>query len=328
MLASVVIRTYNEERYLDELLSGVSSQAKPFFDVEIVVVDSGSTDGTLNIAERYGCKIVHIRKEDFTFGRSLNYGCEAASGEFLVFISGHCVPVNENWLRLLIGPLADGKAAYSYGRQLGRDTTKFSEVEVFGKYFPETSQIPQDGFFCNNANAALLKAVWESHSFDETLTGLEDIELARRLTEAGHKVAYVADGSVHHIHDETWPQIRNRYEREALALRSIVPEVHVRLSDFVRYVFASVTHDLAAAIKRRVFFKVAIEIIVFRLMQYWGTYRGNHLHRRLSAELRERYFFPRKSGLVTLAKHPLKPHRSDRVHRRFRDLALWGGKEK
>lgn len=80
---SIVIRTLNEGRYLDEVLKAIVSQNYPAPCREVVVVDSGSTDETLAIVERHGCKIVHIRREDFSFGRSLNVGCDAARGSFL-----------------------------------------------------------------------------------------------------------------------------------------------------------------------------------------------------------------------------------------------------
>ena len=82
MKASIIIRTYNEARHLPDLLTGVQSQVAPGMENEIIIVDSGSTDGTLDIAKRFHCRIEHIRKEDFSFGRSLNIGCAAASGMF------------------------------------------------------------------------------------------------------------------------------------------------------------------------------------------------------------------------------------------------------
>src|SRR5690606_11294535 len=108
MLISVVIRTLNEARYLGDLLAGIASQKLGSFDVETVIVDSGSTDRTLEIADGHGARISHIRREDFSFGRSLNQGCEAAQGDILVFVSGHCVPVDAHWLRNLCEPIADG----------------------------------------------------------------------------------------------------------------------------------------------------------------------------------------------------------------------------
>jgi glycosyltransferase involved in cell wall biosynthesis len=97
MRLSLVVRTLNEARYLPELLQMVAAQAlAPGFSAETVLIDSGSTDGTLQIAQDHGCVITHIRREEFSFGRSLNRGCEAASGDVLVFVSGHCVPTSEH----------------------------------------------------------------------------------------------------------------------------------------------------------------------------------------------------------------------------------------
>ena len=293
MIVSVVVRTFNEEEHLSELLSGISKQKIDGCEIEVIVVDSGSTDSTLSIAEKHHCNIVHISKDEFTFGRSLNYGCEAAKGRFLVFVSGHCIPTNDQWLAELVAPLRDGRAAYSYGRQIGNGASKFSEHQLFRKYFPESSKIPQDGFFCNNANAALVSDVWKEYKFNEEITGLEDMELAKRMTESGLSLAYVSSATVYHIHQESWSKVKARYEREAIALQHILPEVHVRFPDFLRYVFSAVLLDMGTALQEKKLLKVFSEILAFRVMQFWGVYRGNHEHRRLSREMKERYFYPR-----------------------------------
>ena len=128
MLTSVVIRTFNEEAYLEELLQVIATQKCTFSNIEVVIVDSGSTDATLEIAARYHCRITTIRQSEFSFGRSLNIGCEFANGDYLVFISGHCIPTDNQWIEKLISPLHEQEVTYSYGRQIGRDTTKFSEA--------------------------------------------------------------------------------------------------------------------------------------------------------------------------------------------------------
>lgn len=226
MLVSIVIGSLNEGRHLGDLLLMIDQQKCQGFEVETVVIDSGSTDNTLDIARSHGVRVTTIKKEEFSFGRSLNLGCKYANGEILVFISGHCVPVNANWFQNLCRPLLDGLVSYTYGCQIGDDESNFSERRIFAKYFPDRSAIPQEGFFCNNANSALLRSAWEKFPFDEELTGLEDMELAKRLVAQGMRVGYVADAVVFHHHNESWPQIRRRFEREALALRSIMPEVH------------------------------------------------------------------------------------------------------
>lgn len=290
---SIVIRTFDEGKWLGPVLEAVAAQELDGNAMEVVLVDSGSTDETLSIAQKHGCRIVHIAKDDFTFGRSLNMGCDAAKGRALVFISGHCIPNDPRWLVNLVAPLGTNDIVYSYGRQQGHDISRYSEEQLFRKYYPDTSQVPQDGFFCNNANAAVLKEQWKTNQFDEDLTGLEDMELAKRLTIAGYKVAYVADAPVIHIHEESWHKVKVRYEREAIALQAIMPELHVNFTDFLRYFFSGVMLDWGQAIADKCFHKVAGEILAFRFMQYWGTYAGANEHRRLSRQRKEEYFYPR-----------------------------------
>jgi rhamnosyltransferase len=293
MKASIIIRTYNEERHLPDVLARISAQHTDGINYETLVVDSGSTDRTLDIAARHRCRVLHVAKEEFSFGRSLNHGCDAAEGDLLVFVSGHCVPTNADWLLQLVNPLRDGSSSYVYGRQIGNGASRFSERQLFRKYFPEVSAVPQEGFFCNNANAAIIRGAWHSHRFDEELTGLEDMELAKRLVAAGSKIGYVAEAPVYHLHDESWAKVRSRYEREALALQRIMPQVHVSFVDFIRYFISGVLLDSGAALQERVLIKTIPEILLFRLMQFWGAHRGNHEHRKLSREMKERYFYPK-----------------------------------
>lgn len=315
MRASIVIRTLNEGDHLNDLLVMIAQQQTDAIEVETVLIDSGSTDGTLAIAEHHGCRITSINKAEFSFGRSLNRGCAFSSGDILVFISGHCVPVDVHWLQRLCQPLVDGVASYSYGRQIGDDDSNYSERRIFAKYFPAKSAIPQEGFFCNNANSALLRSVWEDHQFDEALTGLEDMELAKRLLMEGHKLAYVAEAPVFHHHKENWPQVRRRFEREALALQSIMPEVHLSRLDVLRYVLTSVIGDWQAAARNRVRSTSRIDMVRYRWNQYVGSYKGNHEHRQLSQRAKEDFFYPQpnKKAAQDVSLRPLRrtsPHES------------------
>lgn len=290
---SIVIRTLNEDRYLDAALRAVAEQDYPAPCREVVVVDSGSTDDTLAIAERHGCRIVHIRREDFSFGRSLNVGCDAAKGDFLVFISGHCVPTDPRWLWNLLLPFRHDNVAVTYGRQQGGPETKFSEHALFEKYFPaQGAGEHQAPFFCNNANAAVRRSAWTQVRFDETLTGLEDMHLARKLCEQGLSVAYAPQASVYHYHHETWRQVRRRYEREAIALQRIMPEIHVHWHDALRYFAAAVLGDCGRALARRTLLRNLPEILAFRYCQYSGAWKGNQNHRTLSRREKEKYFYP------------------------------------
>jgi glycosyltransferase involved in cell wall biosynthesis len=290
---SLVIRTLNEARHLEELITVAFEQvAAKQQGMEIIVVDSGSSDETVAIASRLGAKIVHIDRPDFSFGRSLNLGCAHASGDYFVFISGHCVPKTLHWLGQLIAPLEIGNGAYSYGRQIGAPGTRISEQRLFEKYFPDDSSRAQGHFFCNNANAAIGRQVWERYRFNENLTGLEDMELAKRLCHDGMQIAYVPEAVVSHYHDENWGQVKRRYEREAIALQKIMPEVHVSFGDALRYFAGGVLGDWAYALENGCFTRRAFECVAFRFCQFYGVWRGNHQHRKLSKARKERYFYP------------------------------------
>lgn len=289
--AAIVIRTLNEAKYLEELLLSIKKQDYSG-GFEIVIVDSGSTDKTLEIASNYDCRITYIKKENFSFGRSLNIGCDFANADLLVFVSGHCIPTNKDWLSNLLEPINQGICKYTYGGQVGRDTTKYSEYQLLNKYFPEMSAVPQDGFFCNNANAAVAKDAWSKYKFDEDLTGCEDMYLAKQLVSDGENIGYVAEAAVYHIHDESWAQVRRRYEREAIALQKIMPEVNISFFDFLRFTGVSILKDLKAALKEGVLFKEFVGIWMFRVNQYWGAYKGNRYNRVLSSKAKEKYFYP------------------------------------
>ena len=212
---SVVIRSYNEEQHIGRLLIGLLQQTRR--PDQIVLVDSGSTDATLAIASRFPVEIHEIDPETFSFGHSLNVGCGAATGDLIAIVSAHVYPVYDTWLDELVAPFGDPEVALVYGRQEGDERTKYSERQIMARWFPSMSERRQEHPFCNNANAAIRRSVWASAPYDEELTGLEDIDWAKRALEAGHGVSYVATAPVVHAHDETWRQLVNRYRREAIA---------------------------------------------------------------------------------------------------------------
>ena len=149
---TIVIRSYNEEKHIEKLLHGINSQT--YKNKEVILVDSGSTDRTVEIAKKYGVEIVRIPKAEFSFGRALNLGCKAASGEILVFASAHVYPVRQDWIERMVAPFSDPAIGLTYGRQVGNDVTKFSEHRIFESWFPLQSTVRQAHNFCNNANCA------------------------------------------------------------------------------------------------------------------------------------------------------------------------------
>jgi len=269
-------------------------------DFEIILVDSGSTDKSVAIAEKHGVRVVHIRPEDFTFGRSLNYGCRAARGEFLVLLSAHTLPMHEDWLDSLLRPFDDAQVKVCYGKQRGGAQNKFSECCLMQSWFPDEDLVPQDDYFCNNANCAVRRADWEQRPYDETLTGLEDLAWAKAAVMEGGLVAYVSGAGIYHIHEENWEKVRKRYYREALAFHDIEPDAYFGFADLVRYTFLNIASDLKTALGQGAF-RAVPEVFLFRINQSRGTYRAYverqaHKAREVPNDnllrLRDRFYHP------------------------------------
>ena len=299
---SVVIRALNEGEHLGRLLHGLREQS--IVPDEIVLVDSGSTDDTVAIAEQWGAKIVHIPKEEFSFGRSLNMGCEAATGDLLLIVSAHVYPVFDTYVEHLAAPFVSEKAAVAYGRQVGDHRTKFSESRVMLKWFPEESIWDQGHPFSNNANAIVRRSVWEELRYDEELTGLEDLDFAKRAQELGHGVSYVADAPVVHVHEETWETIRNRYRREAIAYSRIMGQTSMSPFHAAWLGLANTATDYLHAAQEGKLFNNLVGIPSFRAAQFIGTYEGLSDRGSVTDELRRRFYYPNELSKKSRAGEP------------------------
>ena len=115
IIASIIVRTENEEDWIGKCIKAINKQS--FSAYEIIVVDSGSTDNTINIAKLNNkVKIVQIDK--YFPGFALNQGIKNSKGRFIVMLSAHCIPCNINWLKALINDLSNDNVAGVYGKQL------------------------------------------------------------------------------------------------------------------------------------------------------------------------------------------------------------------
>ncbi|PIN92971.1 hypothetical protein COU54_04820 [Candidatus Pacearchaeota archaeon CG10_big_fil_rev_8_21_14_0_10_31_24] len=269
---SIIIRTLNEERHLGNLLNALKNQ--DYQDYEIIIVDSGSTDRTLEVANEFSAQIIKIESRDFTFGYALNVGCKVSNGKYLVFVSAHVLPVNNQWLSNLIYPFQNSKIAMVYGRQMGDDNSKFSERMDLKRLFRDSaidSGITLD--YANNANSAIRSDLWKKNMFDEYLFGLEDIDWARAVIKMGHIIHYEPTAVVYHIHQEEWYQVFNRYRREAIAAVRIglkhPPQAKKNILSVIRVTFLDLLLTFPDYSLNRL-----EEIIRFRYYQWKGTKTG------------------------------------------------------
>jgi rhamnosyltransferase len=203
VLASVVIRAKNEARFIGEVLEAISRQqgADPF---EVIVVDSGSADGTVDIVRRYDVRLLEIPPESFTYGRALNIGIEAASGEFIASLSAHSTPANDGWLAGLIEPFKNSRVAGVVGRQIPRSNATW--LELLGMrmsgVMSERRELRHQSPRFSNANSGLRRSLWQRVRFDEDVAGAEDFAWARTMLALGHLIAYEPKAAVYHSHGE------------------------------------------------------------------------------------------------------------------------------
>jgi glycosyltransferase involved in cell wall biosynthesis len=307
---SIVIRAYNEEKHIGRLLEGIRQQTVK--DVEIVLVDSGSTDRTVSISESLGARILQIASNEFTFGRSLNLGIQAAKQEFIVIASAHVYPVYPDWLESLLRPFDDENIALTYGKQRGPESAQFSEQQIYHQWYPDISKPRQATAFCNNANAAIRKSLWEKNPYDETLTGLEDLAWGKWAKEQGYDLAYVAEAEIIHVHEETPQGVFNRYRREGMAFKQIYPEAHFSVYDFARLTTMNILSDLWHAARQGVLWKNISSIFRFRLMQFRGTRMGYRESGLLTPQLRETFYYARERKQNDRAERDVEPIRYNR----------------
>ncbi|QEM12001.1 glycosyltransferase family 2 protein [Mucilaginibacter rubeus] len=290
-ICTLIIRSYNEQKHIGKLLEGIKKQSI-YNQVEVILVDSGSTDQTAAIAREAGVTVVNINPEDFSFGRALNVGCKHAKGKFLLFASAHVYPLYTDWIEKMVKPFEKEKVALTYGRQVGNEITKYSEEQLFKKWFPDKSNYDQKIPFCNNANAMIRKSLWEELPYDEELTGLEDLDWATKIMQKGHAIAYEATATIVHVHEETPARIKNRYRREAVALKNIYPDEKFNFFTFLRLSIGNIWSDSVHALHDGKFIKEFRFIVIFRTLQFWGTYKGYRQQAVPDETLRMRFYYP------------------------------------
>jgi 2-desacetyl-2-hydroxyethyl bacteriochlorophyllide A dehydrogenase len=310
---SIVIRAFNEERWLPEVFSALEKQQ--YRDFEVLLVDSGSVDRTRDIAAENGARIVSLRSEDFTFGYALNVGIREARGSFIAILSAHAIPSNEFWLGRLVKPLREVDTAMVYGSQRGHDKfSKFSEKRDFERLFEaQVHLVHEDDPFTNNANSAIKRDLWLKHSFDEMLPGLEDTEWSKYWVERGMRILYEPNARIIHVHTESWPQLRNRYYREAMAARRVG---RLFLRHIPREIWREIRwgcDDLLSGLAQGRFSKFFVEILRFRYEKMVGTISGIIDSRRSNNPVKRAAIFPGKDYSALVINGPKDIRLENRV---------------
>jgi rhamnosyltransferase len=199
-IVSIVIRTLNESKTLGKVLQALQNQALQ--PNEIIIVDSGSTDNTIQVGERHGARIIELPSNSFSYGRALNIGFAASSGNILISLSGHAIPIDKDWLSNLARNFSTPKIAAVSSRLISNPDSRLHNL-WFNMPFLFYRKPKKDilWLFWNTA-AAYQREIWEQYRFNEDLHGCEDREWAMRILIDGYHIAYEPKSVVWHSHDE------------------------------------------------------------------------------------------------------------------------------
>jgi glycosyltransferase involved in cell wall biosynthesis len=209
---SVVLRCRNEGRHLPALLADLRAQHSDV-PVEVVAVDSGSSDDSVAVLARYDVRVQHVDRAHFSYGRSLNEGIRAARGEVVVLLSAHCRPIARDWLARLTAPLAAADVVGTFGRQVPERGVNPIEAVTLARLFPEAGPSPVR---FSNANAALRRAAALARPFDEEAPTAEDHLWALGLPP-GERLVYVPAAGVTHAHPMSLRHWWRRFYLDGLA---------------------------------------------------------------------------------------------------------------
>lgn len=230
---SVIIPTFNAGGDLAFLLQSIFTQT--MLPEEVIVVDSSSTDNTLDIAQSFaGTRIVKIDKSEFDHGRTRDTVLRQSAGDIVIFITQDALPVNNELILRLVAPLSDKSIAVVYARQIPKASAIRMEKLVRAFNYPEQSilkskaDIPKMGiktFFSSNVCAAYNREIYLTlGGFDYPLTTNEDMFYAAKAIQNGYKIAYTADAQIFHSHNLT---LIEQYRRNYLIGYEI--EKHIKL---------------------------------------------------------------------------------------------------
>ncbi len=228
---SILLVTKNGARYLVEVLDGIGHQRGRFRVEEIIAVDSGSRDGSVEILRAAGAQVMTIPAAAFGHGKTRNLAASYAHGDYLVFLTQDATPARADWLENLLAPLvADPLVVGAYSRHTPRpnchpmewrrivqeEPTGLPDSRINSRVDnPDYDRNPAFFYFFANTSSVIRRATWRNIPWPEVEFG-EDQLWAKQVLEAGYKTAYCADSVVYHSHSYgPWANFRRHFDHFA-----------------------------------------------------------------------------------------------------------------
>lgn len=266
---SVIMRSKNSDWVIAQALSGLYSQT--FTDFELIIVDSGSNDRTLEIVKQYPCRLIEIEATAYYPGAVLNMAIEEAAADIIIFQNSDGVPLCQHTLQRLVDAFEDENVHAALSRQLVRPEADTWVRHDYASSFPDKDKTP-DWIRLSLPMAAFRKAVWEKHHFYTDAWASEDTEWGEWAVKNGYNIKYVKDAIIMHSHNYTLRQIYGRkfVEGEADAfIYDLKPSKTKMLSGF----FKGIIKDSLVYLKARDF-KGLAGIIPRNFVYQHAHYKG------------------------------------------------------
>lgn len=291
---SIVLLTFNGDLHLAEVMASIFAQ-KTRFSYEVIAIDSGSSDRTLEILKNYPLRVIQIPNREFGHGRTRNFGAQNTLARYVVFLTQDATPANENWLENLIRPLVeDQRVAGTYSRQIPRPDCNPIESRDIGIGAGPLSVIKrvdlQDPFqkenydaypsrfiAFSNVSSCIRRDVLNRLPFSEKLVMVEDQEWCKRAIESGYWVIYEATSSVYHSHNHSLRMIYKRHFDYGVSLREFASLAISIKSVFFYTVFEAVGDVIFVLGQRRgavSTFEWILKAPIVRFAMRYGLYRG------------------------------------------------------
>jgi len=266
------MRSKNSDWVIEEALEGLFAQN--FKDFELIVVDSGSTDRTLEIVGKYPCKLIEIEAKAYYPGIVLNMAIEQASADIVVFQNSDTIPLHPEALENLVSPFDDPAVQATYARQTPRPEAQTWVRRDYASSFPESGPGPE-WITLSLPFAAMRKSIWAQHPFYTAAWASEDTEWGNWARTNGHIIRYVPDAVVRHSHNYTLRQLYGRRFVEGEADAFIFRNAD-SLPKMIKRLVQSTWRDCAAYCKALDIFRIPY-IPIRRTVYHWAYLKGHKL---------------------------------------------------
>jgi rhamnosyltransferase len=204
---------------------------------EVIVIDSGSSDGTLGLVKSLPVELICIKPEEFNHGQTRNFGVSKARGEYIVFLVQDAVAVDDMFLQRLVEAAQLPGVAGSYGRELpwpsDHSLIRLHMEKTLSQHQEQMQQsLPVEGSWqelpprkkfelstFHDTCSCLRRQIWKEYPFAPLKYG-EDLDWGARVIQAGYKIVYEPRAAVYHSHDRSsWYELKRAYADHELVMR-------------------------------------------------------------------------------------------------------------